>query len=49
MLERTVVLEGVCRMTPMPSLLADPSQPMAMYDCFSGVKGDGMPMVGEGV
>lgn len=31
-LERMDVPVGECLMTPIPSLLADPSQPKAMYD-----------------
>lgn len=31
-LERILVSVGVWRMTPMPSLLAEPSQPRAIYE-----------------
>ena len=34
-LERMVVDVGVCRMTPMPSLLAEPSQPMAIQESLA--------------
>lgn len=35
-LERMVVLVGVCWMTPMPSLLAEPSHPRATQDFLLG-------------